>query len=243
MLMGGLVAQTSHGAVGCTFESKSYQALIDNVKFKFFDTAGLGEADGGTVRNDEAFRNLIRLMKTFKREGLHAIVMVTDMGRIDKSTQRNYNVFIRLLCKEEVPAILCVTKCELADPINRWKIENDEKVNFKLGMPFKDIVCVTTIQSGNYAVIFRDAFEDSKRRLLQALQVCALKEQWTIPAISMMDTFIAVLKYVYNIAVDLYGGKKWDMSAALTEFLKRIGFSDSEATEKANVMYLELNVN
>ncbi|OJA17865.1 hypothetical protein AZE42_05901, partial [Rhizopogon vesiculosus] len=70
MLMGEPVAAVSNQAVGCTYESTKFRATIADKEVMLYDTAGLNEAEAGTVSPEQAIENLRSLVTELKTVNL-----------------------------------------------------------------------------------------------------------------------------------------------------------------------------
>jgi len=105
------VAPISDGAAGCTFQHTPYNITTPNgSQFRLYDTAGLSEGSRGAVPAEQAFRQLIDLMKKLSNSGgLALIVFVIKKERITEVMEKNYQLFINDICMRKVSQFFKVT--------------------------------------------------------------------------------------------------------------------------------------
>lgn len=82
----------------------------------------LGE---GTLKQSQAIRQLLKLVKSLE-EGVSLLIFVIEKGRIKKSLEDNYKLFIDGICMKKVPVVLAITHCEMENERGSWWIENKE---------------------------------------------------------------------------------------------------------------------
>jgi len=148
LLLGRQEAKVSDGAVGCTFEFKRHETD----SFVLFDTVGLSEGSKklfllqyiprhvksaiinglqtflkgkGTVTQSFAVRELIKLLKSLEN-GVSLLTFVMKKGRIMKSLDENYKLFVDGICMRNVPEVLAISHCEMDKEPKQWFSENKQ---------------------------------------------------------------------------------------------------------------------
>ncbi|CAF3668816.1 unnamed protein product [Rotaria sp. Silwood1] len=240
MLFNRDIANTSDAAIGCTFESKLYKGTRDGYSFNIYDTAGLNESDKGRVKPDQAVGNLMKLVGHLE-EGIHLLIMCMRKGRINNAIANNYQLFYDGIFGKNVPIILVVTHCELDDPIDSWKINNQSLLKSKFKMDFNDIICVTTLNKGKHAVKFQEEYNSSREALGRSIVQNALKKAWVIE--NFADFIMVMMKRIWNIIANYFNFPKLPLNNILYSVFQKLGFGDKEATEKANKLVDELKQN
>lgn len=127
MLADGDVASTSNHPEGCTFESKAYPITIDGVSYTIWDTAGLNEAEAGTVPAGVALHHLQDLVGNLSAGGLSLLVYCIRGSRYRDILKVNYDLFWGIICRGEVPIVLVVTGLENEVPMDGWWDENEKQ--------------------------------------------------------------------------------------------------------------------
>ena len=115
---------------GCTFATNSDipPVNINGGWYKFFDTAGLNEADKGAVPAPQAMTQLMRFLKNDCVDGLNLVIMVMKPGAITNTMQRNAKL-MRRLTDNKVPILFVVTYAENEHP-NEQQWEADNRKHF-----------------------------------------------------------------------------------------------------------------
>lgn len=146
MLAGQKTAETSHGVLGCTFQSRQYQITINGEKVNVWDTAGLDEGTRGRVSPEIAERNLTKLLRELRSaNGIHLLVYCIRGPSVRKSLTRNYAIFYSAVCRKKVPIVAIVTGLENEPTSMEGWWTKGEKELAKYKMRFDDHACVTTI--------------------------------------------------------------------------------------------------
>lgn len=52
------------------------------------------------------------------------MIFVIEKGRIKKSLEENYGLFVKTICMKEVPVVLVITHCEMETKPGTWWEEN-----------------------------------------------------------------------------------------------------------------------
>jgi len=73
-------------------------------------------------------KQLIDLLKSL-HEGVSLLVFVMEKGRIKKTLDENYKLFVEAICMKNVPVVLAITHCEMETVPGQWWTEN--QVHFK----------------------------------------------------------------------------------------------------------------
>ncbi|CAF1454698.1 unnamed protein product [Rotaria sordida] len=240
MLFNKDIADTSDAAIGCTFETKLYKGSRDGYSFNIYDTAGLNESDRGRVKPDQAVGNLMKLVRHLE-EGIHLLIMCMKKGRVNSAIANNYQLFYDGIFGKNVPIILVVTHCELDDPIDSWKTKNKSLLKSNFKMDFNDIICVTTLNKGKHALKFQEEYNTSREALGSAILKNALEKPWIIG--NFADFIMVMMKRIWNIIAAYFNFPKLPLNNIIYSIFQKLGFSDKEATEKANKLVDDLKQN
>ncbi|OXA48986.1 immune-associated nucleotide-binding protein 3-like isoform X1 [Folsomia candida] len=137
LLLGQEAAKVSDRAVGCTFKFEKY--ATEN--YNLFDTVGLSEGSRGTMSQTSAVKQLITLLKSLEG-GVSLLVFVMENGKITKSLDENYKLFVEAICMKKVPSLLLEKKTlkktmryensrnALRDGRRAWKVVGREQTTF-----------------------------------------------------------------------------------------------------------------
>ncbi|KDQ58357.1 hypothetical protein JAAARDRAFT_68872 [Jaapia argillacea MUCL 33604] len=163
MIAGGDIARTSNEALGCTFGSVPYDVTVNGTALRLWDTAGLNEADYGSVSSEQAMRNLHDLIGHLK-DGVSLLVYCIRGTRFRDILQVNYEIFSRIICQGKVPIVIVATGLEHEVPMEKWWEENGEELQ-KRGMGFQGRACVTATKgklrkSGEY--MYEEEYSESQ---------------------------------------------------------------------------------
>ncbi|KAG8213778.1 P-loop containing nucleoside triphosphate hydrolase protein [Butyriboletus roseoflavus] len=146
MLAGRKTAETSNGAIGCTFQSCQYTITINGEKVNIWDTAGLDEGTRGRVPPEIAEKNLSKLLRELRSaNGIHLLVYCIRGPSVRKSLARNYTIFYSAICRKKVPIVAVVTGLENEPTSMEAWWAKGEKELAKYKMRFEAHACVTTI--------------------------------------------------------------------------------------------------
>ncbi|KAH7867817.1 uncharacterized protein C8R40DRAFT_995507, partial [Lentinula edodes] len=108
MLLGREAALMSSGALGCTFENKSYSVTIERQEYRLYDTTGLDEGTVGTVVSKDALVKLYHLLRDLQGDGISLLVFCLRAPRITEIAQKNYFIFYEVLCQRKIPIVMIV---------------------------------------------------------------------------------------------------------------------------------------
>lgn len=70
-----------------------------------------------------AVNQLINLLKSLEN-GVSLLVFVMEKGRIKKSLDENYKLFVEAICMGKVPVVLVITHCEMEPVLGKWWEDN-----------------------------------------------------------------------------------------------------------------------
>jgi len=189
MLMGEPVAAVSNQAVGCTYASNKFRATIVGKEVMLYDTAGLNEAEAGTVSPEQAIQNLRSLVKDLKTVNL--LVYCIRGTRFRKIVADNYKIFCNTICggDRKVPVVLVITGLENEENMDDWWKDNE--VDFD-EMEFRAHACITAIRGralkDGSGCIFQDLYEASKGKVTKLLADHAFETRVTIALPKYHDT-------------------------------------------------------
>jgi len=189
MLMGEPVAAVSNQSVGCTYDSNKFRAIIAGREVMLYDTAGLNEAEAGTVSPEQAVQNLRSLVTELKTVNL--LVYCIRGTRFRKIVADNYKMFCNTICGSDrkVPVVLVITGLENEENMDDWW--KDNQVDFD-EMEFHGHACITAITGralkDGSGYIFQDLYDASKGKVMKLLEDHAFENRITITLPKDRDT-------------------------------------------------------
>jgi GTPase SAR1 family protein len=222
------VAAVSNQAVGCTYASDKFRATIAGQEVMLYDTAGLNEAEAGTVSPQRAIQNLRSLVEDLKTVNL--LVYCIRGTRFRKIIADNYNIFCNAICGggSKVPIVLVITGLENEDNMDDWW--KDNKAYFdQYKLKFRGHACITATRGraskdDGSRHIFQDLYDDSKKKLVKMLADHAFESSITIVQPRDIQTpipggshplgvFILLLKLLYwvrrTVGSSIDGEPRW----------------------------------
>ena len=144
ILAGAQVAKSSNDAVGCTFDHQQYRIKVASHSIRIYDTTGLNQSPTGTVPGAQAVAKLFNLIRCLTdSDGIDFMVMVIKPEGIKERTVKNYELFFKTLCQQQVPIVIVVTNLENEETMDDWWQRNEERLR-NHGMTFTGHACVTT---------------------------------------------------------------------------------------------------
>ena len=183
MLMNSDTARTSSAADGKTSSFESFITTIDGQRVRLWDTAGLNEAERGTVPAKIAMQNL-RVLVGALWEGIALLVYCVRAMRFQPNLKDNYNLVHETICQGKVPVFIVVTGLENQVPMNEWWAQNETEFS-QNGMWFDGHACVTSTrgkrnESGDN--MYDTEFQESQMvlRKLIADYFATPRASWTI---------------------------------------------------------------
>ncbi|KDQ55076.1 hypothetical protein JAAARDRAFT_340664 [Jaapia argillacea MUCL 33604] len=232
MLADETVAKISSDARGCTFESTAYHIRVSNADMRIYDTAGLGEADQGTVSATLAIANLYKLIRSLD-SGINLLVYVIRGNRLKEMTTKNYQMFYDIFCKKKVPIVLVVTGLEGEDDMDQWWGRN-EKEFAKYGMKFAGQACVTKTKgkSRDGVHLYQQEYDQSKSTVEEMIARTCSPIPWTMERNAW---FVHVVQSIYNKFSKWLPFEPVALSKSLFSALRQIaGMGAEEAKAVAN---------
>jgi len=171
-LVGRKVAAVSDKAVGCTFTYDVYKMGAYNL----YDTVGLSEGDHGTKSLEVALKELCNLLKSLS-EGVSLLIYVSKKGRITKSIDANYKIFVDKLCMGNVPVVLVITHFD-KHPGNWWM---DNKEHFdKYGMNFATVICGCSMDPADATDVQKELIASTSENIREAITKYVLPAPWKV---------------------------------------------------------------
>jgi hypothetical protein len=183
MLMGEPVAAVSNEAVGCTSKSNKFRTTIDGREVMLYDTAGLDEAEAGTVSPERAIQKLRSLVKDLKTVNL--LVYCIRGIRFRTIVADNYNIFRNTICGSDrkVPIVLVITGLENEDYMDDWW-KNNKAYFDRYKLKFCGHACITATKGRAFkdqqGYIFEDLYMASQKKVMQLLANHAFESSITI---------------------------------------------------------------
>lgn len=176
-------------------------------------------------------------------DGVCLLVYVMEKGRIKKSLEDNYKLFVDGICLGQVPVIGVLTHCEQEPVMGKWYNEN-KYVFDTYGFNFKDVVsgCITKGENLNPEIVNIEAinrrYNETQQKLKKSIEANILPEPWKISG-GVDHWFVVVVKKIWNWICKLF---KWPALATYCSALKdfftqQLGWGDQEAVEIANEFY------
>ncbi|KAH0828055.1 P-loop containing nucleoside triphosphate hydrolase protein [Lanmaoa asiatica] len=167
LIAGSKVAKTSPDAGGCTFASDAYHVVLQsNQPFCIWDTIGLNEPDISRADYLRAIKQAYKLIKELERSGGVHLLLLCMRGRITKSVQQNYRLFVKVLCEKEVPFGVVITNLENERCMEEWWTTN-KKVFEDYGISADGHACITA--SPGVGDIFLGRYEESRESMRKLL--------------------------------------------------------------------------
>ena len=182
MLMNSDTAGTSSTADGKTSSFESFVTFIDGQRVRLWDTAGLSEAEGGTVPAKVAMQNLRALVGAL-RDGIALLVYCVQATRFRPNLKDNYDLVHGTICQGKVPIFIVITGLENQVPMDAWWAENEAEFS-QNGMSFDGHACVTSTKGKQKedGYMYDEEFQESQRvlRKLTKDYFATPRSIWTI---------------------------------------------------------------
>ena len=181
MVAGKQIAGISNSAMGYTFGSIDHEVAIDGQTYRLWDTSGLNEGEHGTVPGDQALKNLKDLVHRLKDEGVSLLIYCIRGTRFRNILKENYDVFVGMICQDQVPVVVVITGLENEVPMEKWWIENAKEFE-KQKMKFVGHACVTTTKGKLSKIsgkpIFEEEYRESEKVVRELVQCHYAKTPW-----------------------------------------------------------------
>ncbi|KAJ3809847.1 hypothetical protein F5876DRAFT_43056 [Lentinula aff. lateritia] len=233
MLLGHEAALMSSGALGCTFENKSYSVTIERQEYCLYDTTGLDEGTVGTVVSKDALVKLYHLLHDLQG-GISLLVYCMRGPRITETLERNYNIFYDGFCRKAVPIVIVVTGLEDQEPtMDSWWTENKYAFN-NYGLHFVDHACITAtlgkkMKNGQFRN--QEEYNESKVLLRDLIvEQCQDARPWKVET---KTWFVSVMKWLHRNLPSWLGDHVTPRLTDLYEVLKSF-LPEQDAREIAN---------
>lgn len=147
--------------------------------FKFWDTAGLNEGEGGRVPNVEAIVRLYQLIMSL-HDGISLLVFVMRAPRIKDASVKNWILFREIICRSQVPAVIAVTGLEGEYNMDAWWTQNQNTFRSQ-GINPADHACVSGTrgkQNRNGTHKYDDEYGQSREKMLGMVKRHYLRQPW-----------------------------------------------------------------
>ena len=222
---------TSNSATGCTFQTTLYKPVPKNgVQYGFIDTAGLGEASGGTVDYREARLALIDLLVSSKN-GLNLLIFTMRSGTILESETNYYRMFVDVMTQHKVPTICVITHCENIEPMSKYAEDNKPYFD-KQQMKFEKIVSICFAKGGRLEKQYEPLRIKSTKTVWEAVEECASKKPIEFMATNWTG-FIGAFKRLWNSFCDRIKMPRWKfLCSDIHDVLDRMGIKDKQEREE-----------
>jgi predicted GTPase len=172
LLAGRSVADVSGGAAGCTSSNQHYSIPHGaDTTYTFWDTAGLNEADNGTVSSQAAVQNLLDLVKD---HGVNLLIYCMRPRLVDIS-RVNYDLFWKIICMEKVPVVLVVTGLEGREDMEEWWQENEKTIK-RMRMVFAGHACITSWKGREG--MYQNAYDESAEKVWKLVTEHSAPKPW-----------------------------------------------------------------
>ena len=143
-------------------------------KYMFWDTAGLNEAEDGTMSSQAAVQNLLRLVKD---HGVDLLIYCIR-GRLPNIIRVNYDLFWGIICRKEVPIVLVVTGLEGKDDMDEWWKENQKAIK-KMTMSFNGHACITSWKGRKNR--YEKEYKESAEEVWKLVREHCRSTAWSMP--------------------------------------------------------------
>jgi len=170
MIVGKAVAKVSSAPSGCTFQNDAYEAVIGDKRYVIYDTAGLNEGEHGRVPHWQAIRELYTLIRQL--DGV-SLLIYCMRGRVLGNARTNWNLFNKVICGGNVPAIAIVTGLESSRNTDSDKFRAVFKAN---GMEAMDVGCVVSIRGTKNE--YADYYAESQVKVRALVTKHCLEKSW-----------------------------------------------------------------
>lgn len=212
-----------NGPKGVTSKTHIYPIFTSgDAQIEIIDTAGLNEAIEGTVKPEEAIKQIMLLLQS-AAEGFSILVHVMRMGRLTKDHEADYKFFVESMALSKIPSILAVTGCENEHPMSSWPERH--RSSFER-YAYGDIVATCFAQGGPLEEHYAPLRDQSRASLVAAITAHALPEPQLLYGAGTGTTYKKLISRLWNEFVDLAGLAKelrWQLNESTYDFLKRQG--------------------
>ncbi|KXN83773.1 hypothetical protein AN958_01100 [Leucoagaricus sp. SymC.cos] len=180
LVCGRDLAEISSAANGCTLEATPYDYTDPSAtSFRFWDTAGLNEGEGGRVPKVEAIVRLYRLIMDL-HDGTNLLVFVMRAPRIKDASVKNWILFREIICRSQVPTVIAITGLEGEENMSSWWTRNEASFHGQGISPAGHACVAATRGKRNSDGTFKldDEYRDSRETMLAMIEHHYLRQPW-----------------------------------------------------------------
>ncbi|KAG6891453.1 hypothetical protein C0992_006712 [Termitomyces sp. T32_za158] len=232
-------APVGSGAQGVTLRSERYPVHFDGSQFNIYDTAGLDEADEGSVPKREAIVQLYQLLKSLQ-SGVDLLIFCIRGPRIKDTTYKNWRLFYEIICDRHVPIILAITGLEHEEgDMDRWWLCNKGAFQ-KYEMHPNGVACITAtrgkkLRSGNYRL--DEEYEESQVKMRTQIRTHCLEKAWRVPPVEWFRRVVEVTYETRRCRSPIeHKTIREEAAAGLQKLVARCELSEKEAWELSRVL-------
>lgn len=227
MLIGTDAAKVAEDGSRCTFQNECYEANIGDTSFRFHDTAGLDEGDQNRVPHWSAIEALYTLIRQL--DGVSLLVYCMR-GKIKENSRANWILFNKVICAEQVPAIVAVTGFELDDSEAETR-RREIMEAFKTYQVFpKDIVCIVSVRGKHNE--FQESYKQSQDKLRALVTTTYKRKPWSTDT---EEWFVRIFHNAYTTAICFLPRVRVDfvntVGNVIDEFIKEAGMKEDDVVK------------
>ncbi|KAG6868663.1 hypothetical protein C0993_012468 [Termitomyces sp. T159_Od127] len=234
-------APVGSNAQGVTLSSTCYRVEFEGSHFNVYDTAGLDEADEGSVPKREAVVQLYRLLKSLET-GVNLLIFCWRAPRIKDNTYKNWRLFHEIICDCHVPIVLAITGLEQEDDMDHWWLRN--KGGFqKYQIHPNGVACITAtrgrqLKSGAHRL--DEEYEESQMKMWKQIRTYCLEEAWKVPPVEWLRRVMTVT-YETRLCQSTIEHRTFhnEAAAGLKQLVARCELSEKDAWELSEALSKE----
>lgn len=194
LMCGRDLAAISSAANGCTLEATPYDYTDSSgAPFRFWDTAGLNEGDGGRVPKVEAVVRLYNLIMRL-HDGISLLVFVMRAPRIKDASVKNWILFREIICRSQVPVTIAVTGLEGEENMDQWWYSNQHSFH-QQGIYPAGHACVSGTrgkQNWDGTHKLDDEYRESREKMLGMIRYHHLRQPWRPHRVEWFQEIVSV---------------------------------------------------
>jgi hypothetical protein len=231
LVRGAYVARTSSDSVGCTFHSEYYDVSIEGMQFRFHDTAGLDEGQGGTIVKKEAIIQLYQLLRKLE-SGVSLLIFCMRGPRIKESCVRNWQLFWDIICQRRVPLLLAVTGLEGEKDMDAWWENNKDYFTNYMLYP-NSVACITADRGKKRAsgYVYDEEYRESQLKMKKAVRSVYRREPWRVGRAEWFQTVVETSIKSGKGGVEEIKTSKTVLGSATNELIDRKIMTKEEAED------------
>ncbi|KAG6890214.1 hypothetical protein C0995_010225 [Termitomyces sp. Mi166 len=177
-------AKISDDATNRPLDNVGYRITIKSTSSSLpvvaWEVTGVNEEEHGTVSPGRKMNNLRRLRNNLGDGPSLLVYIVQGSWELDtRALKTNYDLFVKHICKGNVPVILVVTGCENESPMNNWWIRNERILNAH-GLRYQGHVCITStrgkIKDGEH--VFEEEYKESEKGVRRLVADNVREKPW-----------------------------------------------------------------